>query len=304
MLEPNWVLVMPVKRLSVAKTRLRGALPGVPHEELVLALAQDTVAAAVRCARVLVVTDDPVAGRALAALGASVAPEGPGPGLNAALSHGADLVTDPGARVAALIADLPALHADELAAALAAAGPGRAFVADAAGTGTTLLVAGRGEPLAPRFGAGSAMAHAGSSARELTEPWPTLRRDVDTAAELAVADRLGLGRRTRSLVHSQSLARAQPPVRSQSPVRAQRARDDRCARLGKSTRYGAHMQGTVATYDAETRSGTLLLDDGREIAFPGAAVDAAGLRLLRPGQRVRIDHDATGRVVCVTLPAF
>ncbi|MEV1287267.1 cold-shock protein [Micromonospora sp. NPDC049679] len=64
------------------------------------------------------------------------------------------------------------------------------------------------------------------------------------------------------------------------------------------------MQGTVATFDAQTRSGTLLLDDGAEVPFPTAAFDASGLRLLRLGQRVRIERDESGEVRRVTLPTF
>jgi 2-phospho-L-lactate guanylyltransferase len=64
------------------------------------------------------------------------------------------------------------------------------------------------------------------------------------------------------------------------------------------------MQGTVATYDPDTRSGTLLLDDGTEIAYPSEAFAASGLRLLRLGQRVRIDRDESGQVTCLTLPTF
>lgn len=64
------------------------------------------------------------------------------------------------------------------------------------------------------------------------------------------------------------------------------------------------MQGTVATFDEDTRAGTVLLDDGAELQFPAAAFDASGLRHLRLGQRVRIDHDQTGAVVKVTLPTF
>ena len=40
MREPSWILLMPVKRLDAAKSRLRGALDGVPHEKLALALAR------------------------------------------------------------------------------------------------------------------------------------------------------------------------------------------------------------------------------------------------------------------------
>jgi 2-phospho-L-lactate guanylyltransferase len=64
------------------------------------------------------------------------------------------------------------------------------------------------------------------------------------------------------------------------------------------------VQGTVATYDPETRSGTLLLDDGTELAYPAEAFAASGLRLLRLGQRVRIDRDDSGQVTRVTLPTF
>lgn len=64
------------------------------------------------------------------------------------------------------------------------------------------------------------------------------------------------------------------------------------------------MQGTVATYDAATRSGVLLLDDGTELAFPASAFDASGLRLLRLGQRLRVETDETGAVVRVTLPTM
>ncbi|MFI6349805.1 hypothetical protein [Streptomyces sp. NPDC050560] len=49
------------------------------------------------------------------------------------------------------------------------------------------------------------------------------------------------------------------------------------------------MQATAYTYDPDSRSGSVLLDDGTPVAFDAAAFDAGGLRLLRPGQRVRIE---------------
>ena len=64
------------------------------------------------------------------------------------------------------------------------------------------------------------------------------------------------------------------------------------------------MQGTVATFDAESRTGTVLLDDGSEVTFPAAAFDASGLRHLRLGQRVRLDRDGVGTVTKVTLPTM
>lgn len=198
-------MVVPVKRLATAKTRLRGGTPpGVPHARLVLAMAQDTVRAALACpvvAELLVVTDDPEVAAALSGLGARVVPDRPGAGLNPAIGYGAALATRSPGWVAALAADLPALRPGELRAGLAAAGrAGRAgrrgFVADAGGTGTTLLAAPPGVPLEPRFGPDSAARHAAAGAQRLSGQWPSLRRDVDTAADLAAAHRLGLGRHT------------------------------------------------------------------------------------------------------------
>ncbi|MGS2614766.1 2-phospho-L-lactate guanylyltransferase [Micromonospora sp. LZ34] len=204
MSQPTWTVVVPVKRLAAAKSRLRGALAGVPHEELALALAADTVAAVRACpaaAEVLVVTDDARVARTARDAGARVLPDRPGAGLNAAFRHGASAAR--GGWVAGLTADLPALRPAELAEALRAvcAGPPgvRRFVADAPGGGTVLLAAPPGVPLDPRFGVGSAAAHAASGALPLTGSWPSLRRDVDTADDLAAAARLGLGPRTAAL---------------------------------------------------------------------------------------------------------
>jgi 2-phospho-L-lactate/phosphoenolpyruvate guanylyltransferase len=68
--------------------------------------------------------------------------------------------------------------------------------------------------------------------------------------------------------------------------------------------YGAVMQGTVAEFDEDTRTGALLLDDGRRVEFHAEAFDASGLRLLRLGQRVHLDYDEQDRLVRVTLPTM
>ncbi|MBW8486088.1 hypothetical protein [Actinomadura parmotrematis] len=64
------------------------------------------------------------------------------------------------------------------------------------------------------------------------------------------------------------------------------------------------MQATVRTYDAGTRSGSVLLDDGTELPFGTAAFDAGGLRLLRSGQRVNLALDADYRISVITLSTF
>jgi cold shock CspA family protein len=62
-------------------------------------------------------------------------------------------------------------------------------------------------------------------------------------------------------------------------------------------------QGTVATFDAETSSGTVLLDDGTELAFDGSAFAGSGLRMLRFGQRVKL-RVVDGRIAALTHISF
>jgi hypothetical protein len=64
------------------------------------------------------------------------------------------------------------------------------------------------------------------------------------------------------------------------------------------------MQGTVRSYDADNRSGSVFLDDGTVLEFGAAALAGSPLRLLRPGQRVRLGVDEAGAVVAVTLATF
>ncbi|WP_026341644.1 2-phospho-L-lactate guanylyltransferase [Actinomadura atramentaria] len=201
----QWSLVVPVKVLARAKTRMSRAA-GPHREALALAVAADTVAAALRCALVrdvTVVTDDPLPAAELAALGARVVPDEPDAGLNPALVHGARRAREaaPDAGVGALSADLPALRPDELERVLAAAGEAaEAFVPDAAGVGTTLYTARPGTAFAPAFGGGSRAAHGARGVRELLlDGIDSVRRDVDTPADLRAALALGTGPRTAAV---------------------------------------------------------------------------------------------------------
>ncbi|MGP4027921.1 2-phospho-L-lactate guanylyltransferase [Actinomadura sp. 3N407] len=201
----QWSLVVPVKVLSRAKTRMSAAA-GPHRESLALAVATDTVAAALRCDRVrtvIVVTDDPLPAADLAALGALVVPDVPDAGLNPALVHGAGRGRElaPGTGVGALSADLPALRSDELARVLDAAGrAAEAFVPDAAGVGTTLYTARPGVPFSPAFGGDSRAAHRARGAREILLPGiDSVRRDVDTLEDLRAALALGTGPRTTAV---------------------------------------------------------------------------------------------------------
>jgi 2-phospho-L-lactate guanylyltransferase len=64
------------------------------------------------------------------------------------------------------------------------------------------------------------------------------------------------------------------------------------------------VQATVRAYDETTRCGDVLLDDGTAIEFDAAAFDASGLRLLRLGQRVKLELDDAGRVRSLTIATF
>jgi 2-phospho-L-lactate guanylyltransferase len=63
-------------------------------------------------------------------------------------------------------------------------------------------------------------------------------------------------------------------------------------------------QGTVATFDLQSRSGTVLLDDGLQLPFGAGAFKRSGLRSLRLGQRVRLEIAGSGdaqRVTALTV---
>lgn len=64
------------------------------------------------------------------------------------------------------------------------------------------------------------------------------------------------------------------------------------------------MQGTIRSYSSVTRSGSVLLDDGTPLDFDHSAFDRSGLRLLRFGQRVRLQLEQTPdgpRIVALSL---
>ena len=196
-------LIIAVKRLDAAKTRLAPVFPAGTREQVVLAMLVDTIAAASRvagCESVTVVTPDEQAAAAAADLGSRVltdpTPAGHPDPLNHAIGVAvADLAAVP--NVVALQGDLPALQSHELAEAIEAARRyPRSFAADRHGTGTSALFA-FAVPLDPRFGVDSAAAHRNSGAIELTGGWPGLRCDIDTPADLSAARQLGLGPATR-----------------------------------------------------------------------------------------------------------
>jgi 2-phospho-L-lactate guanylyltransferase len=61
------------------------------------------------------------------------------------------------------------------------------------------------------------------------------------------------------------------------------------------------VQGTVSEFDESTGAGAVLLDTGTRVDFPAPAFAASGLRLLRLGQRIRLELDDEGTVSRIAL---
>jgi len=200
-------LIIAVKRLAAAKTRLAPVFSARTREKVVLAMLIDTLTAASAVAAlgsITVITPDGAAAAAAAELGAGVlddpTPEGNSDPLNTAIATAERAVAGAFANVVVLQGDLPALQTQELAEAIAAARHHRrSFVADRLATGTAALCA-FGAALDPQFGPDSCARHRRSGAIELTGAWPGLRCDVDTPADLAAARRLGVGPATARAV--------------------------------------------------------------------------------------------------------
>jgi 2-phospho-L-lactate guanylyltransferase len=188
----DWIVVIPVKGTADAKSRLGAS------RDLAMAIALDTVEAALGAARVIVVTTADAA-PVFAALGASVVEDGAG-GLNDAIAAGVAAAGD--GAVAVLLGDVPALSSRELASTLElAARHPLAMVADADEVGTVLITALHAPSHAPAFGGGSRAAHAAVGYVELAVPVASgLRRDVDTPEQLRALDPDALGARTRALL--------------------------------------------------------------------------------------------------------
>ena len=200
-------LIIAVKRLGAAKTRLAPVFSAPTREKVVLAMLVDTLTAASgveALGSITVVTPDDAAAAAAAELGAGVladpTPEGDRNPLNNAIAAAERAVAGAFTNIVVLQGDLPALQTPELTEAIAAARQHRrSFVADRLATGTAALCA-FGTTLDPQFGTDSCARHRRSGAIELTGAWPGLRCDVDTPADLAAARRLGVGAATARAV--------------------------------------------------------------------------------------------------------
>lgn len=205
--ERRWALLVPLKPLASAKSRLQ--LPAEVRTPLVLAMACDTVEVALACPLVdlvLVVAEEVDGLEPLQRLGAGVVVDPSRQGLNAALRHAAAIVAarDSGYGIAALVADVAAVTVDQLTRVLIEASHHlSSFVPDAAGQGTTFVAATQWGSFLPEYGPQSRRRHAAAGLVELVLPDITgLRLDVDTTVDLQAAAAIGAGPRTQALLES------------------------------------------------------------------------------------------------------
>jgi 2-phospho-L-lactate/phosphoenolpyruvate guanylyltransferase len=209
MKDQEHVVLLPVKPPSVGKSRLVG-LPTDLRRDLAVAFALDTASAYLTTAgvgAVLVVTDDAAFSQHLTALGCEAVPDGAAGDLNACLRLAASeaLRRWPWLSPVAVCADLPALRPVELGSALGALPAGVAsFVADAAGSGTTMYAAPH-DAFDPRFGPDSRAAHLNAGAVPVAGDLASLRQDVDDLDDLRRVLGLGVGPRTGRVVHDLDL---------------------------------------------------------------------------------------------------
>lgn len=193
-----WSIVVPVKELSRAKSRLA---VGRNRSRLALAFAQDTVAAIAACplvTSVLIVTNDPFVRLALADDKVRFLDD-PGPDLNSAIRSGLAYLraTTPG-RSAVLVSDLPSLTTESVSGVLEkAARYAFSIVGDDEKHGTTAVFFR--DPPADRlfFGENSREAYLRAGAVPIADV-VGISRDVDRIDHLDAAVRLGVGAHTRA----------------------------------------------------------------------------------------------------------
>jgi 2-phospho-L-lactate/phosphoenolpyruvate guanylyltransferase len=193
-----YVVLLPVKPPARGKSRLE--VDAVRRRSLAAAFALDTARACLATPgvdAVLAVTDDARFASELRSAGCETIPDGVAHDLNESLRLAAAEARRrwPDSVPVAVCADLPALLADDLAAALSW-GSGVRFVADRERIGTTLYTAPY-DAFGPHFGRRSRQAHLDSGAHEVPGNLASLRLDVDDAGALTAAEALGVGAHTR-----------------------------------------------------------------------------------------------------------
>lgn len=205
----QWQVLVPVKALSMAKSRLE--LVGPMRRTLAMAMLRDVVDACGDVTSVRAVTIVSADDEALDVPGTASMRCG-GDDLNDDLQAAIAVTrsTLPDIGIAIVVADLPALRRSELEAVLDAGPHDRArFVAGRDG-GTTVLILPAGVDITPAFGPDSAIRH-GLVAARCDDAALGIRCDVDSMDDLNEAARLGVGPHTVAWLRE--MRRAAAPMR-------------------------------------------------------------------------------------------
>lgn len=201
----TWTVIVPVKPLGEAKSRLRAEDPTA--DAWARAFLSDVLAAISTVQRIsttIVATSDPEVSALAQRWGATVIDDSPAPGINGAVTHAAQFAPE-GTGIAVVVSDLPLLTPEALTRVLSYADQHvTSFLADLDGTGTTMWMTHDRAHLPPHFGSGSRAAHRAAGAIDiaLEQEDPGLlpaRSDIDTLADLERAGDGLLGPATRQL---------------------------------------------------------------------------------------------------------
>lgn len=189
-------VLIPLKRLDAAKTRLAPALTSAERGRLMAGMLARVARAALGAGagRVALASSDPAAPDLARRLGVECVSDGGLP-WNEGLVHARSLLLRPAAAVLYLAGDLPLVEVADVTALVEAGGDETAVIGRAHDGGTNALWVCPAAALVPAFGAaGSASVHvARAHERGLAAvivDRPGIARDVDTPADLAAVRRL------------------------------------------------------------------------------------------------------------------
>jgi 2-phospho-L-lactate guanylyltransferase len=204
-----WTIIVPVKALTHAKSRMGGTSPSpsaLASAFLTDVLASVTASTSVR--EVVVATGDTDVSALARACGANVVDDTGHEGINTAVTAAAGH-RGTSTAIAVVVSDLPRLTTSALDRALSAGEQHQtSFVADLAGTGTTIWLAESRAWMPPAFGVGSRERHRVAGSVDLVATLDAdfaaavlaARCDVDTPADLMHAGLPPLGQHTRALL--------------------------------------------------------------------------------------------------------
>ena len=183
-------ILVPVKPLAQAKSRLGTTLSAAQRAEVMRSLLDRVIAAACAVAPVSTVTADPLVAQWARAAGAQVIEEAEVLGLNAAARLGVDHAGRGGeTTVMVLAADLPDITPEALRAMVARGGPGALVIAPSRDGGSNALILNPRVDFRFAYGPDSFALHRREAERlgleVVVHESPALSVDIDWPGDLA-----------------------------------------------------------------------------------------------------------------------